>query len=237
MSRRVFCDGSTKDYPITLCAIITAVRLENEQNRVEGKEDARQFTYVAIEGPVCAGKTTLIHSLQPLGFTQIPEYVDFAFDNSFRLPKFPPLSEEEARTSFHFYLELETKRKPRIPLKGVVLLDRSVFTLLAFEAGARKLTNIDIFDWAIDQISLRQNELMIPDQVLYIDVPVEESRRRAAAAGMGTPDFLFSPEFSSGFKDAFKEFSSKHPGRFTFVNGCQSQEELIKEVLLLISTK
>lgn len=185
---------------------------------------------LALEGPVCAGKTTLINDLLPCGFQKVPEYVDFALDNNLKLPKFPPKSETEAKATFEFYLELEKKRQSGLR-KGKWLLDRSKYTLLAFEAGARNLTQIDIFSWACDLVEQRSYEIIDPDHTLYIDVIPQESRRRATLAHMGTPDFLFSEKFTTGFKNAFIFFENITPGRITFVDGCRPYEVVLSDIL------
>lgn len=184
---------------------------------------------IAFEGPVCAGKTTLIKNLVCFGYQMVPEYVDFAQENNLKLPKFPPKNVTEAKSAFEFYLDLESRRQYGVK-PGKWLLDRSKYTLLAFEAGARQLTQIDIFDWARNQVKEHQSEIIDPCTILYIDIDSRESRRRATLSHMGTPDFLFSTQFTNGFKEAFMLFSSLNPNRFTFIDGSRPYLEVLAEV-------
>lgn len=188
---------------------------------------------IALEGPVCAGKTTLINGLVPLGYQKIPEYVDFALNNNLKLPKFPPQNETEAKASFEFYLDLEKRRQGRVE-KGKWLLDRSKYTLLAFEAGARNLTQIDIFPWACNLVDQRKDEITEPDHTLYVDVAPEESKRRANLACMETPVFFFSPQFTTGFREAFILFQSQNPNRFTFIDGVRPYQEVLADISEII---
>lgn len=191
---------------------------------------------IALEGPVCAGKTTLIKGLLLKDCQIIPEYVDYAHNNNLKLPNFPPKNETEAKSAFEFYLELEKKRQCEIK-KGIWLLDRSQYTLLAFEAGARHVTQIDIFQWACKLVEQQKSEVISPNYILYIDVSPEESKRRANLAHMSTPNFLFSPQLNSGFKDAFIFFSTQNPNRFTFIDGCRPYTEVLNDVSQRICSK
>lgn len=188
---------------------------------------------IALEGPVCAGKTSFINDITRFGYQKIPEYVDYAQNNNFKLPKFPPQNETEAKASFEFYLELEILRQQGVS-SGNWLLDRSKYTLLAFEAGSSSLTQIDIFAWACRLTEERKDEVLEPDRVYYIDVPPQESRRRAIQANMKTPDFLFSLEFTSGFKQAFEQFKNQEPNRFIFIDGVRPYQEVLADISAMI---
>jgi thymidylate kinase len=109
--------------------------------------------------------------------------------------------------------------------------------LLAFEAGARLITQIDIFEWACNLVEQRKSEIVEPSRVIYIDVPPVESKIRATLAKMDTPDFLFSPEFTGGFKNAFKTFEAKNPDRFTFIDGCRPYSEVLLDISERICSK
>ena len=191
---------------------------------------------IALEGPVCAGKTTLITSLLPLGFTKISEYVDFALENSYKLPKFPPQNKTQAKSNFEFYLDIEKKRQQGIK-PGSWLLDRSKYSLLAFEAGARNITQIDIFEWSCNLIRQHKLEVIEPNHVFYIDVPPKESKIRADLVNMNVPDFFFSKEFTQGFKEAFALFKNNNLSRFTFIDGSQPYCDVLSEISQRICSK
>lgn len=116
----------------------------------ERKEDGGNRLTIAIEGSVCAGKSTLLGKIGAQSNASIvSEYMIYRPAPGLTLHKFPPQNEQEARENFSYFLEVEKLRKRDygLSLARLKYLDRSIFTLLAFELGLRAVYGINIFDW------------------------------------------------------------------------------------------
>lgn len=194
---------------------------------------------VALEGPVCAGKTTVIEKLRNPSAAVVGEYSEYVVSATRDFPKFPPADEKAAKDSFRFFFELEVKRKQNMDASGgnIVLLDRSIYTLLAFEVGASRLTGINILPWAVEYLEKNRDEIIIPEQVIYMDVPAEVSRRRAEEGGILIAEFLLTNEFNEGFKDFFMELKEKEPEMVVVVRATKDRQSIGKEVSDLVGAQ
>lgn len=124
---------------------------------------------VALEGLVHAGKSTLLENIsERCAFVKcIGEYVNFTTE---RFPCFPE-SRDDACSGNAFFLNLEQERILEIEENDcVVLLDRSIFSVLAYNFAVEKMSNgkIPCFQ---DNIKAYQNESwLIPEVCVYLDV-------------------------------------------------------------------
>jgi thymidylate kinase len=143
----------------------------------------------------------------------------------------------QLRDSFKFFFELETRRKQDMENSGnsQTALDRSIYTLLAFEVGASRLTGINILPWAIEYLEEHRDEIIIPEQVVYMDVPAEVSRKRATEGNIPIAPFLLTDEFNSGFRDFFVALKEKAPDLIDIVDATKEPEEINLEVSNLVS--
>lgn len=130
-----------------------------------------------------------------------------------------------------FFLELEAKRAQdlRLQKSGLVVIDRSIYTLLAFEAGASRLTGIDIFNWAVETMA-NQNDIIVPNHVVYMNVNTKVSRQRATEGNIKIADFLFSEVFNSGFRNFFDKLKQGMLDYVTIVDASQKQTEVCREI-------
>lgn len=128
---------------------------------------------VALEGLVHAGKSTLLKSIRNncVAVRCIGEYVEFATE---RFPGFPK-SVEDARAGHSFFLNLEQKRKKKIQKgDGVVLLDRSVFSILAYHFAVEKMSGGSIPCFREGVVAVQSESWLFPQICLYLDVDDEE---------------------------------------------------------------
>lgn len=192
----------------------------------------------AVEGPICAGKSTLIDSITESGQTErVREYSEYVRSATLNFPKFPPQDEAKAQRAFEFFLELERFRLRDYQTRSKeVLLDRSVFTLLAFEVGASSITGINILPWAIDRVIQTRNEIIWPDHIIYLDVPVEVSRNRSQVDKIKMPEFQFDLGFNAGFKALFVTVKQVMPVYVTVLDATQTQEKMQSEVLKILKS-
>ena len=195
--------------------------------------DPGSWTVIALEGPVCAGKTTVLRSLDNQGVQVIEEYSAYVRSATRDFPKFPPQDEGCAKNSFRFFLDLElARRRDRNLLTNCdcVVLDRSIYTLLAFEAGTAKLTGIDILSWAVEFLKEHSDKIILPDHIIYIDTPVDVSTKRAEDGNIRIADFLLTAAFNEGFRHFFVALREPRPEFVTFVDGRNTREGLFSEV-------
>lgn len=98
---------------------------------------------VTLEGLVHAGKSTLFQNIAEryVSVKCIGEYVEFATE---RFPCFPE-SREDARLGHSFFLNLEQKRILEIEESdGIILVDRSIYSILAYNFAVEKMSNGEI---------------------------------------------------------------------------------------------
>ena len=195
--------------------------------------DPNNSYITAIEGPVCAGKSSLIEHLSNMGIGVILEYSEYVAHANQDFPKFPPKDSNTAKKSFEFFLKLEKRRYRDLASlsQPQISIDRSIYTLLAFETGARAITGIDIFDWGINRLQAEPG-LIVPDHIYYLDVSSDESKRRAKENNISIPEFLLSNRFNNGFKNFFITLSRIYPQYVTIV----SAERPIRDIALSFQT-
>lgn len=173
---------------------------------------------VALEGPVCAGKTTVAAGLEFAGAKVVPEYLDLTGGASLAGADAPEAGDGLRR--LHLLLELERGRTTHLPPAGTVVLDRSVFTLLAYEAGLSAMPAPNVLAHAVGAVvaAADRGDVALPDRIVFLDCPASLCRERAAAAGMRTPAFLFDARFRGGFRQLFCRLERAVPGMVLFAD-------------------
>lgn len=212
----------------------------NETKIVKEKIHSSTPKTIGLEGPVSAGKTSIVKKLceNSDSFLGIKEYTDFLENKKIPKPSFPPSSTEEAKNNFLFFLQIEYFRKNTIkknPSKNLILLDRSIFSLVAFEKGASYLTGIDIYNWALEKIVNERGKLAWPDRLIFLDIDETERTRRIKNNRLKTPNFIVGEVFNYGFKEAFYDFENMWPGLITFVNAKNtfcSVKNIVNKIIL-----
>ena len=197
----------------------------------ERQEIGNQVITIAVEGSVCAGKSTLLKRIACLNPEAIVnEYMVYPPIPNKPLRNFPPQDSQEAKENFLYFLEVEKLRKEDHALSqtSAKYLDRSIFTLLAFELGMYFVSGIDIFGWGLSQVT-SSKDIIIPDKIVYLDVSKQVALERARGANMKVPMFLFSDEFNSGFRSLFVTLNKIKPGYVTFINADQSEDSVYEQ--------
>lgn len=190
---------------------------------------------VALEGPVCAGKTMVAAELASDGAGVVPEYFDVP-GAAGRVGVDAPLAGDGLRR-LSVLLELECARLTQLPAAGLVVLDRSVFSFLAYEAGLSAMTAPNVLADALEAVvaAVDGGAVALPERIVFLDCPVSSCRGRAAAAGMRTPAFQFDPEFRGGFRQLFCRLECVAPGRVLFVDAARPLAEVVNQVKDLLT--
>lgn len=162
-------------------------------------------TFIAIEGPCCAGKTTLAKSLlTALGDVTISHvecYADHVGGGRF-LPDPVPTTLTEDYLALGALIEIEDARlvAARKGTCDLALLDRSAHTFLAHRYAILHRTGLDCFSPAVDR--LRMSTVPVwPDLVIYLDVAQATVHQRND--GKFPVDSIF---IDAGFNAAIRQY-------------------------------
>ncbi|MGH3770516.1 MAG: hypothetical protein ACRDRW_03815 [Pseudonocardiaceae bacterium] len=169
-----------------------------------------QLPTIAIEGPCCAGKTTLAHGLveesSALSIEYVRDYSDHVGGGRF-LPPPVPTSLAEEELILNRFLAIEADRTARIRTMtlepDLIIIDRSVHTLLAHCFALQRLLNDDYFGLARRVIGDSGVPLW-PDHLLYLDTP--QCVIGARNGGKFAPDSIFiDAGFNAGVRSYFQQ--------------------------------
>jgi thymidylate kinase len=162
----------------------------------------------ALEGPSFSGKTSALANLQSL----LPQdklitykcYVD-EIANVDDVPPARTRNAQEQLTAFKLFMQVEAGRvadlKDRAGGADLVVLDRSVDTLLAHAYALDQLYGYDVHDQA--RAHLTQLPHLRPDQTFYLDASPQELELRQRRLSGPFDIFLLDPEFIGHIRDYF----------------------------------
>ena len=162
---------------------------------------------LALEGLSFAGKTTVGRELErynPERYKLIQEYVVYAGSEK-NFPDFPPKNKQEALRNLDFFLNLERKRhEDMAAYKGrpyVMVMDRSVISLLGFRFVQKHFSGIDIF--AETKEIIKGEPQLAPDHVIYMQASDAAITARLAESQRRVGDLFIDPEFNSKLRQFF----------------------------------
>lgn len=166
---------------------------------------------VALEGPCCAGKTTLgrllVRELPGLDVALVPCYADHAGGGRF-LPRQEADSVAEREQALHQLLLAEAGRLARVPQGcDVILEDRSVHTLLAHSYALQRKTGTDFLSPSLRL--LRSSPVPAwPDLVIYLDLAQDAVQRRNP--GKFPPGSIYTdPDFNAAVRAYFRRLAGE----------------------------
>ncbi|MBN1172925.1 MAG: hypothetical protein JXA67_12185 [Micromonosporaceae bacterium] len=183
---------------------------------------------IALEGPCCAGKTTLGRGLtsllsESIGYVQ--DYSDFVGGGRNLPPAVPDdLDSEERALRELLRIEADRTAGPLAAQPELLLIDRSVYTLLAHCHALEQMTGVPYGDLA--HRMLTESKIPVwPDLVLYLDVSQEtvDARNR----GKFAPGSIFvDPQFNMGFRSYFRRLADAGLTRIVWLDAARTPEEL-----------
>jgi dTMP kinase len=164
---------------------------------------------IALEGPSYAGKSTAIAHLRQQGIEDRAFVSNCYVDHIVHRRDIPPARTASAAAqlaAFETFMSIEGIRVRRAlaDSKPVVLLDRSVDTLLAHAHALDTLFGFDVHHQL--RARLRELPFLRPDHTLYLDVPADVLSLRRKAAGHTAAEsdyFLHEPGFLDQTRDYF----------------------------------
>lgn len=198
-------------------------------------------TFITIEGPDGAGKTTAArHILEQLQAQGIPCLLT-------REPGGSKIAEEirnilldpentamDPVTEAILYAAARRQHLQEIVVPALesgmtVLCDRFVDSSLAYQGWARGL-GIDTV-WELNQPAIRD---LLPDLTILIDIDEEEAEARIRKRG-GIDRFdLEDREFRRRVREGFREAAKRFPERIVTIDGSGTEEEVSARALQLI---
>jgi thymidylate kinase len=184
---------------------------------------------IAVEGPCCAGKTTLGRGLTDLlseiqiGYVQ--DYSDFVGGGR-NLPPAVPDSLEAEEQALRELLRIEADRTaaPLAANPQLLLIDRSVYTLLAHCHALDRMTGVP-YDELAHRILTGSKIPVWPDLIVYLDV--SEETVAARNRGKFPPGSIFvDPAFNAGFRSYFRRLADAGLTRIVWLDAAGTPEEL-----------
>lgn len=189
-------------------------------------------SYVALEGPCCAGKTTLaralVDCLADLAVCSVPCYADHVGGGRFLPPPVPiSLGEDQAGLRALLMIENDRLAGPRAGQYDVALLDRSVHTLLAHRYAIDQLTGLGCYESATTTVSLSPAPAW-PSLVIFLDVSqgAVEQRNR----GKFPADSLFiDARFNSAIRSYYDSVTASGDAPIVWLDGELDSGKLIDQ--------
>jgi thymidylate kinase len=183
---------------------------------------------VALEGPCCAGKTTLARLLRPelheLTVTVVPCYADHAGGGRF-LPRQEAATVAEREQALRQLLIIEAGRVARVA-EGcdVVLQDRSVYTLLAHSYALQRMTGTG-FLTPSERLLHSSPVPAWPDLVLYLDLPQHAVHDRNQ--GKFPPGSIYTDQmFNAAIRAYFLRLAGRKTPRVAWLDATLELPEL-----------
>lgn len=162
---------------------------------------------VGIEGPVLAGKSSLLTLVAPapsgtgVDCVVCPCFVEVAKRHGRRVPPGRTRSIAAQLDAARFFLDLDMLRRPPERPHQVVFLDRTVWTLRAHAYALAATGAFGGSPFVEDTDTRARLDAGRPDTLVYLDVPHPTQLERA-----GTRHHLPAPFLDAGFNRAFRDY-------------------------------
>ncbi|MBA2949579.1 hypothetical protein [Streptomyces himalayensis] len=200
------------------------------------------MTIIALEGPSYAGKTTVLQTLRAIPALSKAVFFDCYVKSILHPESIPEArtgSTAEQLTAFAVFMGIEAQRVTAVtrrPAAPVILLDRSVDTLMAHARALDELAGYTAYPAALRH--LQQLPHLRPDLTIYLDASPESLHLRRKHAGHTTTEphyFLHDDDFLSLARSYF--LNGKQPvitRRLEVVSADQPPEDVAQAVTDLV---
>lgn len=183
---------------------------------------------VALEGPCCAGKTTLgrllVGELRDLAVAFVPCYADHAGGGRF-LPRQEADSVQEREQALRRLLLIEAGRLAQVPPGcGVILEDRSVHSMLANSYALQRKTGTGYLEPSA-RLLHSSSVPAWPDLILYLDLPQDAVPERNQGK---FPDgsIYTDPDFNAAVRAYFQRLAGLRAPRVAWLDATLELPEL-----------
>lgn len=185
---------------------------------------------VALEGPCCAGKTTLgrllVQELCELAVTFVPCYADHAGGGR-NLPRQEAGTVAEREQALRQLLLVEAGRLSQVPQGcDVILEDRSVHTLLAHSYALARKTGTDFLSPS-ERLLLSSPVPAWPGLVLYLDLPQDAVPERNL--GKFPPGSIYTNrDFNVAVRSYFRRLADRNTPQVAWLDATLELPELAR---------
>lgn len=175
---------------------------------------------IAIEGPCCAGKTTLSSGLiEDYSYCEIGHIVDYAefVGSGKNLPPPFPKSLDEEKNTLEILLNIEFERASHCRKSERIIIDRSIHTLLAHCYAIDKISQLPYFQLANSCINFSEKPIW-PHKIFYLDVSQEAIQRRNTWK-FSQDSIFINNEFNTWIKEYYINLQIQFPELVTILDG------------------
>lgn len=202
-------------------------------------DETMQSVAVAVEGPCCAGKTTLCANLATrlsgMRIAVVEDYAAFVGGGR-HLPPPVPGSLAEERTAIQELLQIEERRFRPVrhghDKLDLVLIDRSAYTLLAHAYALGSVTEEGYFELVRSEVN-RSTAPYWPDCIIYLDISPEIvlARNRGKFA---TDSIFIDKQFNAGIRDYFEVITEAGSPPISWLDAECEPDSLCNQAVSLI---
>jgi thymidylate kinase len=185
---------------------------------------------IALEGPCCAGKTTLgrllVRELCELAVAFVPCYADHAGGGRY-LPRQEADTVAEREQALRQLLPVEAGRLARVPQGcDVILEDRSAHTLLAHSYALQRKTGTDFLSPS-ERLLQSSPVPAWPGLVLYLDLPQDSVQQRNP--GKFPPGSIYTdPDFNASVRAYFRRLAGRKTPQVAWLDATLELPELAR---------
>jgi dTMP kinase len=219
-------------------AILTHFGKTQTEQRSQGTKDMKFIVFEGLDG---AGKSTLISKVQDFLVSrgQVSSIVirdpgTSSVGEKIRTLLLDPQEKPCPRTEVLLYEAARAQLvdeiiRPTLAKKTWVLSDRFYSSTVAFQAFARNLGRENI-DW----LNRYACDGLVPDLVVYIDIPVSESQKRLSGrqnSDGSLPDRMEQEalDFHERVRQGYLQQAQENSKGWLVVNGCQTPEAVFQD--------
>ncbi len=164
---------------------------------------------IAIEGPCCAGKSSLVRALElQHAVATIAEYTDLERT----LPPYPPKGIHDVRSALEHFARLEQRRHTRWRSlrhnHATVLLDRSFLSTIAFHDARTNLLEHEVSSY-VRTFWRQSRHVIVPDEVWLLLADASSVTSRAQNASGRYLPLLLDATFNELFANVIADQCSK----------------------------
>ncbi len=195
---------------------------------------------IALEGPSGAGKTTLSRnlrtSLSSLRIVVLPDYSQAAGGPG-HLPRAPAETADEELRALGVLLDLDERRWRQGQIAAgkvdLVVMDRSVHTLLAHRFAVSQLLGFDAFGGSC-RLASEHHGVKWPHLVLYVDTPQRLLSSRQSPNTPPEASIFIDSDYNALFRSYFIPALRYTMTRTVVIDGTQPADALLKDALAVM---
>lgn len=194
--------------------------------------------YIAIEGLDGSGNGTLIAKLRALFPDAVYVREPGGTITGEKLRELVIHSEEPLHPDTEALLYMASRNEllrkvvaPALALGKMVISDRCFYSTFAYQ-GATGYSNMTMIT---DVTAQTARKAAAPDLIIYLDIPLEVSRARVAAAGALDNIEKRDDDYFNKVRDFYLKTNRTLPNKFRLIDATQTPDEVYSDVLDILT--